>query len=115
MRLLLPLFAASLLALPVQAQTTKPASPPTETTQRTAAPPHTHRTMQEKFDQANTTHDGHLMLEQSKSGYKSVARHFAAMDQAKKGYVTVDDVRAYYKAQRALHHQSASTSHHSSS
>ena len=55
-----------------------------------------------------STHDGHLTLDQAKTGYKSVARHFAAIDQDKKGYITEDDIRAYNKTQRALHHQSAS-------
>ncbi len=67
--------------------------------------------MEQHFEQANVTHDGHLTLEQAKTGYKSIARHFAAIDQDKKGYVTVDDIRAYNKTQRALHHQSASTHH----
>jgi hypothetical protein len=66
--------------------------------------------MAERFEQANLTHDGHLTLDQAKSGYKSVARHFDAIDVDKKGYVTVDDIRAYNKAQRTLHHK-ASTHH----
>jgi hypothetical protein len=33
----------------------------------------------------------------------------------KKGFITEDDIRAYNKAQRALHHQSASTHHQPSS
>jgi hypothetical protein len=49
-----------------------------------------------------------MTLDQAKTGYKSIARHFAAVDQDKKGYITEDDIRAYYKTQRALHHQSAS-------
>ena len=72
-----------------------------------AQPAHTHQTMADRFEQANTTHDGHLTLEQAKTGYKSVAQHFSAIDRDKKGYVTEDDIRAYFKAQRALHHQSA--------
>src|SRR3954447_10515731 len=98
MRILLPLLAAIVLALPVQAQTAD-----------TATSAHKHLKMEQRFGQANITNDGHLTLAQAKTGYRAVARHFAAMDQDKKGYVTQDDIRAYYKMQRALHHQSAST------
>jgi hypothetical protein len=74
--------------------------------QATQPSTHGHRTMAHRFEQANTTHDGHLTLEQAKAGYKSVAQHFSAIDRDKKGYVTEEDVRAYFKEQRALHHQS---------
>ena len=97
MRIMLPLLAAAMLALPAFAQTT------------TAKPTHTRLIMAQHFEQANVTHDGHLTLEQAQTGYKSIARHFAAIDQDKKGYITEDDIRAYNKAQRTLHHQSAST------
>ena len=97
MRIMLPLLAAAMLALPAFAQTT------------TAKPTHTRLTMAQHFEQANVTHDGHLTLEQAQTGYKSLARHFAAIDQDKKGFITEDDIRAYNKTQRALHHQSAST------
>lgn len=91
MRMLLSLLAAATIALPAYAQTIP------------AKPVHTRLTMQQHFDQANTTHDGHLTLEQAQAGYKTVARRFDAIDQDKKGYVTLDDIRAYYKTQRALH------------
>ena len=97
MRILTPLLAAVLFALPALAQSSD------------AAPKHVRLTMAQRFEQANITHDGHLTLDQAKTGYKSVARHFAAIDIDKKGYITEDDIRAYNKAQRALHHQSAST------
>ncbi len=96
MRILLPLFAAAVFTLPAYAQTT-------------SKPTHTRLTMSQHFQQANVTHDGHLTLDQAKTGYKSVARHFSMIDQDKKGYITEDDIRAYYKTQRALHHQSASS------
>jgi len=103
MRILLPLLAAAALTFSAHAQTT------------TDTPKHTHLTMTQRFEAANTTHDGHLTLDQAKTGYKSVARHFAAIDTDKKGYITEDDIRAYNKAQRALHHQSASAHHAPSS
>jgi len=101
MRLLPTLLAACALALPVYAQT---ASTGSSTAKATS---HAHLSMQQRFENANTTHDGHLTLEQAKTGYPAVARHFTAMDQDKKGYVTEEDIRAYYKTQRTLHHQAA--------
>jgi hypothetical protein len=61
--------------------------------------------MEERFSQANTTHDGHLTMAQAKAGYSIVARHFAAIDVAKKGYVTEDDIHAWEKAERDRHHE----------
>jgi|KBSSwiS6_1023812.scaffolds.fasta_scaffold187795_1 Ca2+-binding EF-hand superfamily protein len=94
MRILFPLFAAALFAVITHAQA--------------AQPTRTHLTMEQRFEKANVTHDGHLTLEQARTGYKSVAKHFTAIDKDKKGYVTEDDIHAYYKSQRALHHQSSS-------
>jgi hypothetical protein len=99
MRAALLLIAAIGFVLPAYAQS---ATGPTTTTH------HTRLTMQQRFEQANATHDGHLTLDQAKAGYKAVARHFEAMDQDKKGYVTEADIHAYYKTQRALHHQAVS-------
>ena len=69
MKLLLPLLAAAALALPAYAQTTP--GTPTATTS-----PHSHLSMTQRFEQANTTHDGHLTPDQAKTGYKTLARHF---------------------------------------
>jgi len=95
MRRLLLLLA--LLSLPL------PGSAETASTQTA----HHRLTWEQHFQQANVTHDGHLTLEQARSGYPVLARHFAAIDQDHKGYVTEDDIRAYNKAQHALHRQSA--------
>lgn len=95
MRYLLPLLAAAMLAMPAYAQTAP------------SATAHARLTMQQRFEQANVTNDGHLTLEQAQAKYKNIARHFTAIDRDKKGYVTVEDIRAYYKTQRALHRQSA--------
>jgi opacity protein-like surface antigen len=91
MRILPLLVAAAALAVVAQAQA--------------AHPKHSHPTLTQRFEQANVTHDGHLTLDQAKAGYKSVAKHFSDIDKDNKGYVTEDDIRAYYKAQRASHHQ----------
>jgi hypothetical protein len=103
MRILPSLLAVALIALPAFAQTAA------------AKPTHPHLTLEQRFEQANVTHDGHLTLDQAKTGYKAVARHFDAIDQDKKGYVTEEDIHSFYKTQRALHHQSASSHHAPSS
>ena len=99
MRILFALLALPVLCLTAQAQTTSP------------EPAHKHLTMEQRFEQANVTHDGHLTEEQAKTGYKSIARHFSAIDQDKKGYVTLDDIHAYNKQQHTLHHQAAAAHH----
>ena len=58
-------------------------------------------TLQERFDAANTTHDGHLTQEQARAHMPSVARDFAAIDTDHKGYVTLDQIRAHTRSQRA--------------
>ena len=103
MRFLFPLLTVCALALPVQAQSSSTGS---STAKATA---HTHLSSQQRFTNANTTHDGHLTLDQAKSGYPAIVRHFDAIDRDKRGYITEADIRAYHKTQRALHHQASST------
>ena len=55
--------------------------------------------MEEHFAQANVTHDGHLTLDEAKSGYRSLVRHFQDIDVNHKGFVTVEDIRTW-RAQR---------------
>src|SRR4051794_19256462 len=99
MRILHAFLALPLLAFSAQAHATDP------------KPAHPRLTMEQHFEQANVTHDGQLTEAQAKAGYPTVARHFAAIDQDKKGYVTVDDIRAYKKLHRSQHRQSATTRH----
>ncbi|MBV9786057.1 MAG: hypothetical protein JO264_19825 [Acidisphaera sp.] len=112
MRQFLPLAAAIFLAAGAHAQTmTSPATPtpqlsPPPATGTTAphrtAPRHTRRSMQERFDAANTTHDGHLTQQQAQDGHMiAVARHFSEIDTDHKGYVTIDDLHAYNRARYA--------------
>jgi hypothetical protein len=139
MRFTLPLAALALVAFQAQAQTpsTTPSTTPAPAASQpsTVAPtmpaptgaapsssssPATHHahakrmTLQERFDQANTSHDGHLTLDQAKAGLPGVARHFGAIDKDKKGYVTVEEIHAYntqHRAHRtATHHAAASSS-----
>lgn len=125
MRLSLPLAAFALLALPAVAQTTPPApagappsaptqAPAASTTAPEAAPRHGHArhgylTLDKRFQMANTTHDGHLTLDQARSAdvMHAVADNFEAIDKGHKGYVTEDDIRAWYKARRAARHHAA--------
>jgi hypothetical protein len=103
MRFLFPLLAACVLALPVQAQTSSTGSSTAKATM------HGHLSTQQRFTNANTTHDGHLTLDQARAGYPSIARHFDAIDKDKRGYITEADIRAFHKTQRTLHHQASST------
>jgi hypothetical protein len=94
--LLIPLFGAPLPIAPLFGATALA---------ETVAPPAAeHRgklTAEERFNAANTTHDGHLTLDQAKTGYKSVARSFNQIDGDHHGYVTMDDIAAWKAAKRA--------------
>ena len=102
MRLLLRL-AACAFVLAVQAPIAVAAPSTTKT--------HSRQTMEQRFTSANTAHDGHLTRDQAKAGYPAIARHFDAIDKDQKGYVTQDDIRAYYKTQRTLNPPAASPAH----
>ena len=111
MRFIIPAAVLMLFAVQAQAQTTTaPATAPAATTApattapaaSTPAPKKHGQTLQQRFDAANTSHDGHLTKDQAtaaKWGY--VTGHFSSMDKDHKGYVTVDDIRGYAKARRA--------------
>jgi hypothetical protein len=54
------------------------------------------RKFHEKFDAANTTHDGHLTFEQAqKAGMTMIVQNFKAIDTEHRGYVTFNDVVAW--------------------
>src|SRR4051794_21055347 len=92
MRFLSALLAALLLTVPAWAES--PAADGRPATSR-------HRmTWQQKLAQANTTHDGHPTLQEAVAGYLSLARHFNEIDRDGKGYITVEDVTAWRKAQK---------------
>ncbi len=111
MRLALPFAAFALLATPVAAQTM--ATPPAPTqAQAPAAGAEVHQgaharraylPLDKRFEMANTTHDGHLTLDQARSAQVMhvVAGNFDAIDKDHKGFVTEDDIRAWYKARRS--------------
>ncbi len=113
------LIAAAFLIAAGSAQAqTAPAAPAPATPAPIAAPAtpaaaphaaHHRRSRQQMFDAANATHDGHLTEEQARAGWPTIARNFAAIDTAKKGYVTMDDIKAYYASRRAAHHAAKKT------
>ena len=121
MRMLPLLVVLPLCAAPALAQTAASLSTTAPTTAQPAqavpagaapnAPaPHRRGSWEQHFAAANTTHDGHLTLEQAGSGYITVARHFSAIDTGHKGYVTLDDIRAWHKTQREARHRNDSHS-----
>jgi hypothetical protein len=104
MRLLPALLALPLLVLQAHAQP----APPQPDPPATLAAPHHRMTWQQRFEQANTSHDGHLTQAQAQAGYVTVARHFNDIDASRKGYVTEDDIAAWHKLQRAMRHPAPS-------
>lgn len=114
---------AAFAALPATAQTLSPMTGTTSGTPAispgpaaapvTPAMPATparrpRQTMQQRFDAANTTHDGKLTLEQARTANMTrVVRNFAAIDPGHQGYVTVADIQAYNRSQRAAHKAAA--------
>jgi hypothetical protein len=56
----------------------------------------------ERFEAANTTGDGRLTLAQAQAaGLPMIARHFDQIDAQHKGFVTLDDIRAFRQQMRA--------------
>ena len=86
------------------------AAPVTDAPQSTTAKPARKRakrmSMQQRFDAANTAHDGHLTRAQATAAnWTYVIKHFDVMDTTHKGYVTIADIHAYGSAARAARAQ----------
>lgn len=94
MRVRLFLLFALLCATPAWAHDQPTAPDPT------TPAPRVRMTSEQRFQAANTTRDGKLTRDQAKEGYKSIARNFDAIDATGKGFVTLDDIRAWRKAVR---------------
>ena len=99
--------AALLLSAAALAQspsTPAPSSPP----QRAAAAQGGNsavRAFVQRFQAANTTHDGQLTLAQAQDGHMPmIVKHFAEIDRGNKGYVTLQDIRDWRRAQAAQRH-----------
>jgi hypothetical protein len=66
------------------------------------APVEGHGGLAAKFRRANTTGDGRLTQQQARAGRMGgVAKHFAEIDRDQKGYVTLQDVRAWHQEKHA--------------
>ena len=65
---------------------------------------HPRMTWEQRFQEANTAHDGRLTLEEAKAGYKTIARHFQEIDTSGKGFVTENDIRAWHALAREKRH-----------
>ena len=62
-----------------------------------------HRTpLDERFYNANTTHDGHLTREQARGKMPNVYIYYSAIDTQHKGYVTLDEIKAYIVSQTSF-------------
>ncbi len=60
--------------------------------------------LMDRFEKANTTHDGHLTQAQAESGnMPMVAKQFGAIDTDHKGYVTLQNIRQFMQARQAAH------------
>jgi hypothetical protein len=63
---------------------------------------HGHGKLAEKFAEANVTHDGRLTQAQAQAaGMHAVAHHFAEIDRDQKGYVTLQDLKAWRHERKA--------------
>jgi hypothetical protein len=62
------------------------------------------KTLAQRFAAANATHDGHLTRDQATAAkWHYIIHHFTQIDAGDKGYITMDDIHAFAKAQRAAH------------
>lgn len=88
------------------AQSTPPAGssapPPADSTAPAAPSGSTQQHFAQRFEAANTTHDGHLTLAQAQAaGMRGIVKHFSEIDTSNAGYVTLPEIRSWYQAQKA--------------
>ena len=96
---LLPVIAATLLISTAAPAQQAPDAPPAPGPTAPAAP---HMNWRQRFEAANTTHDGKLTREQAEAGgMPGIAHHFDLIDTDKKGYITLQDIKAFAQARRA--------------
>jgi hypothetical protein len=59
-----------------------------------------------RFRAANTKNNGRLTLQQAQTaGLTPVVRHFAELDPTNRGYITLQDIRAFIQKMRAMRTQ----------
>lgn len=81
--------------LPSPSAPATPATPATPAPKPVAKPKAPALTVEQRFEKANTSHDGKLTKAQAMAAkWTNVTRDFVAMDKDKKGYVTIDEVKA---------------------
>ena len=96
--------APPLAGTSAQPGTPPAAAPATDLPSTPARARHGRRTRAERFNQANTTHDGKLTLEQARAAHmNAVVRDFSAIDKNGKGYVTLAEIREHGREVRAAH------------
>ncbi|MGI3779122.1 MAG: hypothetical protein ACRYGC_17670 [Janthinobacterium lividum] len=62
------------------------------------------KTAQQRFEDANTSHDGHLTEAQAQAAHmRGVATHFAEIDSHHRGYITFDEIHSWRAERRAEH------------
>ncbi len=107
MRLLPALAAALLISTAAAAQPDAPPPPPPgmggpNMQGGPGGPGGPHMNMRQRFEAANVTHDGRLTREQAEAaGLRGILRNFDQIDMDRKGYVTLQDLRAFAQARRA--------------
>ena len=98
------LLAAFLAAGPALAQPAPDQAPP-PAGQAAAAPapaPGGGHRRANRFDEANTTHDGKLTLDQAQANrWRPIVKNFAAIDRDHKGYVTKQDLKEFRQERAA--------------
>jgi hypothetical protein len=77
-------------------------APPPAQTGRPSGPPAGHMGSRQRFEAANTTHDGRLTMDQAQAAsWRPIARNFQAIDRDHKGYVTMQDIKEWHRARHA--------------
>ncbi|WP_417068396.1 EF-hand domain-containing protein [Niveibacterium terrae] len=61
---------------------------------------HAHAHFAERFNQADTNHDGKLSLAEAQAGMPRLAKMFEQIDVKKQGYLTQDDIKAFMASHR---------------
>jgi hypothetical protein len=103
-RLVFAAAALALLAAPARAPAPPAGAPPQMAPPQPPPRPH-HVPLRQRFEAANTTHDGKLTRDQAAAAdWPNVLNHFDEIDRTNRGYVTVQDIRGYFRARRAAMH-----------
>jgi hypothetical protein len=98
-------FGMILAAATAEAQMTAPATPapagmkPSELHPATPAARSVLR-LTRQFERANVSHTGRLTAAEAQAYWPWAARHFAQIDRERRGYLTLDEIRAWRKEQR---------------